>query len=110
MKTDKQVKYTIITPEILSVNNFLVNLNNIFSEFKGENLILDFSGNSTIKTEDLNLFLNLNTKHKNNGTSFVVVCKIIDIDSVPDELSVTPTINEAEDIIEMEIIERELGF
>jgi len=110
MKINKQEKYTILTPEISSVSNFLVNLKNVFSEFKKENLILDFSENSTIKTENLNLFLNLNTKHKNNGTSFVVICKTIDIDAVPDELAVTPTLTEAEDIIEMETIERELGF
>jgi len=40
----------------------------------------------------------------------VVICKTIDIDAVPDELAVTPTLTEAEDIIEMDIIERELGF
>ncbi len=49
MKIYKQEKYTILTPEISSVSNFLVNLKNVFSEFKKENLILDFSENSTIK-------------------------------------------------------------
>lgn len=110
MKINKQEKYTIITPEISSVNKFLLNLIDNFSQFKGENIIIDFSENNTVKTEDLNLFLDLNTKHKNNGTSFVVISKTIDIDNVPDELALVPTLIEAEDIIEMEAIERELGF
>ena len=42
--------------------------------------------------------------------SFVVICNGIDIDDVPDEINVVPTLQEAEDVLEMEAIERDLGF
>jgi hypothetical protein len=42
--------------------------------------------------------------------SFVIVVNGIDADKVPDEIVTVPTISEAEDIIEMENIERDLGF
>ena len=56
------------------------------------------------------LFLNLSRTHKNNGTSFVIVCKGVEIDSIPEELAVVPTIEEALDVLEMDAIERDLGF
>lgn len=45
-----------------------------------------------------------------NEKSFVMVCDGIEFDQVPDELIVVPTFKEAEDIIEMEEIERDLGI
>ena len=42
--------------------------------------------------------------------SLVIVCEDIDFTEVPDYLNVVPTIIEANDIIEMEDIERDLGF
>ena len=50
------------------------------------------------------------TQKKENGTSFVIVNSAIDIDDFPESFNVTPTLQEAEDVIEMEAIERELGF
>ena len=56
------------------------------------------------------LFLELSSQHRENGTSFVLICKGIDIDEIPEEISVVPTITEAVDILEMDAIERDLGF
>ena len=56
------------------------------------------------------LLLELSTSHRENGTSFVIVCKDIDIDEIPDEINVVPTFTEALDILEMDAIERDLGF
>ena len=47
---------------------------------------------------------------KENGTSFVVVNSEIDVDDFPDNFNIVPTLREAEDVLEMEAIERELGF
>jgi hypothetical protein len=40
----------------------------------------------------------------------VIVSDTISYDNAPEELSITPTIQEAHDIIEMEEIERDLDF
>jgi len=47
---------------------------------------------------------------KENGTSFVMVYNTINIDDFPENFNIVPTLIEAEDIIEMEAMERELGF
>jgi hypothetical protein len=47
---------------------------------------------------------------KENGTSFVIISRSFNVDDFPDTFNIVPTIEEAEDIIEMEAIERELGF
>jgi len=42
--------------------------------------------------------------------SFVIVFNGINIDNIPEDIVVVPTLTEAKDIIEMENIERDLGF
>jgi len=60
--------------------------------------------------EELLHFLKLSNYHRATKHSFVIVNDAIDIDDVPMEMIVVPTILEAGDIVEMEEIERDLGF
>ncbi|WP_111708089.1 ribonuclease Z [Lutibacter citreus] len=110
MKIIKENKYTLIKPLNNSLENFLKNIENELSKFKDEHLILDISEIINTKLEELLLFLNISKLHKENGTSFVIIFDGIDIDEVPDELNIVPTFTEAIDILEMDSIERELGF
>ena len=110
MKITKTEKYTLLQPSEESLNLFFENLKKNISKFKGMHLILDFSEKINTKVEDLLLFLSLSSQHKDNGTSFVLICKGINIDEVHDELNIVPTITEAIDILEMDAIERDLGF
>ena len=48
----------------------------------------------------------LKTKKK----SFVLINDAVGIDELPDELIVVPTLQEAEDMIQMDEIQRDLGF
>ena len=59
---------------------------------------------------ELLLFLELNNQHRKNGTSFVLICDVGNIDEIPYEIQVVPTFTEALDILEMDAIERELGL
>jgi len=56
------------------------------------------------------LLLNLELLLKAKGKSFVIIQKRINIDDFPEILNITPTLQEAKDILEMEAIERDLGF
>ena len=49
-------------------------------------------------------------QHKKGKKSFVIVTSDFDYNAVPDKLTVVPSLLEAHDIIEMEEIERDLGF
>jgi len=71
---------------------------------------LDFSEKINTKIEEIILFLKLSTDHREKGKSFVVISNGIDIDEIPDEINIAPTFTEALDILEMDEIERDLGF
>lgn len=110
MDIDKNNKETLIKPTENSISDFFVSFKKNYVTFSGENLILDFSDFKGVKTENILLFLQIVKDHRNNGMSFVIVSDEIDTDNLPDELIAVPTITEAKDIIEMEEIERDLGF
>ena len=75
-----------------------------------QKIIIDFSDYNGEKTEKILLFLQYSKKHQHNGMSFVIVANGIDIEAIPDDMNIVPTLVEANDIIEMENIERDLGF
>ena len=70
--------------------------------------MLEISNNINITEEEFSLFL-INLK-KEPGKSFVIVYNNVNIDNLPQSLNIVPTLLEAEDILGMEAIERELGF
>jgi hypothetical protein len=58
--------------------------------------------------KNISFFLEVTKIQKTNNKSFVVVKNGIDIDKISELLNITPTLVEAEDILEMEAIERDL--
>jgi predicted AAA+ superfamily ATPase len=68
------------------------------------------SSDKEITEKDLKLFLPLSKVHKKAKKSFVIVASDLDFNAVSDKLAVVPSLLEAHDIIEMEEIERDLGF
>jgi len=95
----------------------LASVHTSFDEFKQgiealktNHLVLEVSENLNIDEAIISLFLELATAFKQNGMSFVVVKSGIDIDDFPETLNIVPTLQEAEDVLEMEAIERDLGF
>ncbi|PHQ55933.1 MAG: hypothetical protein COC16_04255 [Lutibacter sp.] len=106
----KTEKYTHIKPAQNSFYDFLNNFKKYYIEFIDQHLIIDFSENFNINIEELTLFLKLSIQHKKNGTSFVLICNDININDTPDEIAIVPTFTEALDILEMDAIERDLGF
>ncbi|UMB60459.1 ribonuclease Z [Lutibacter sp. A80] len=110
MEITKTENYTILKPIDSSLKKFLKNLEDNLLEFKNQHLILDFSEKINTNIKELLLFLNINNQHRENGTSFVIIIDGIEIDEIPDEMNIVPTFTEAIDILEMDAIERDLGF
>lgn len=79
-------------------------------QYTDQNVIIDLIGYSDLDLDGLLLFLPLSDAHRGAAHSLVIINASIDYDLIPDELIVVPTLQEAEDIIEMEEIERDLGF
>lgn len=107
---DKDGNTSIVYQEKISITTFLANLNKSYAKVKDDNLILNLFSFEKLTSSDVSEFLELSNKHKSNGKSFVIVTDKVSYDEVPDEIMVTPTLQEAKDIIEMEEIERDLDL
>tara|TARA_R110001632_G_scaffold74746_2_gene170701 strand:- start:7341 stop:7661 length:321 start_codon:yes stop_codon:yes gene_type:complete len=106
MKFSISEKYTLISVE----ESTFYELEKQLVNFKSNHVIIELSENVNINDEKISLFLNISSDFKTNGMSFVVVKSGIDIDNFSESLNIAPTLQEAEDILEMEAIERDLGF
>jgi ribosomal protein S4 len=110
VKVEKKENYTLISSDENSFKEFYTSFLEAEKEFKSEHIIIQISDAFEIANKDLSLFLEIAAQKKENGTSFVIVSLEVDADNFPETFNIVPTLQEAEDIIEMEVIERELGF
>jgi hypothetical protein len=110
MIVDRDGNITIITQEKASVKTLVNNIEQAYTKYKDYHLIVNLSSIDKVSLEDIIEFLRLSNNHRSDKKSFVVVTEKADLDQMPDEIVVVPTLHEAYDIIEMEDIERDLGF
>ena len=111
MKIENHKNFVVLEDEkddILDFASFIER--QIPSKYKGQNVVLDLLKYDSLELTELLEFIKTSTIHRKTKHSFVIVNDAIDIDDVPFEMIVVPTLQEAEDIIEMEGIERDLGF
>ena len=101
---------TVVFQEKATLKTFVENLDNGYDKIKNDHIIINLFSFSKLSKNDILEFLELSNKHRKAQKSFVLVTDAISYDDVPDEICVVPTIQEANDIIEMEEIERDLGI
>ena len=89
---------------------FLDNITNQHESYKNQNLILDVTHDKSISIQSIKVFTELSKMHCKGKKSFVIVAENIDFNAVPKSLVVVPSVLEAHDIIDMDEIERDLGF
>ncbi len=107
---DKQDNTTIITQEKTSVIELVKKLDVLYDRYKSDNIIVCLTSLKPIPRQEINEFLRISKAHRKTKLSFVIVSGKVDFDDLPDELLVVPTLKEAYDVIEMEEMERDLGF
>lgn len=100
----------ILKDERNDPKDFAEFIDSLLVKFKEENLIIDIQKYGQLTLDELLCFLKPSMKHYKNNKSFIIINDTIVIDDVPDELRVVPTLQEAEDMVQMEEIERDLGF
>jgi hypothetical protein len=110
MLIEKKENYTLISSDENSFSNFFKSFLEKEKTLEKDHLILQFSNNINTSKEEFLLFLSVAVSKKENGTSFVIINSNISIDNFPENFNIVPTLQEAEDVIDMEAIERELGF
>ncbi|TXG35449.1 ribonuclease Z [Seonamhaeicola maritimus] len=107
---DQNGNISIITQEKATTIELVKKLQALYPKFKNNNIIVNLTTLNKISLEEIVEFLQLSNTHRNAKHSFVVVSNKVDFDDTPDEIVVVPTLQEAYDIIEMEEMERDLGF
>lgn len=107
---DKNGNTSIITQEKASIIELVKKIDVLYERFKNDNIIVNLTTLNKVTLSDIVEFLQLSKTHRKAKHSFVIVTDKADFDETPNEIMVVPTLQEAYDIIEMEDIERDLGF
>ncbi|WP_269225096.1 ribonuclease Z [Flavobacterium eburneipallidum] len=110
MKVDKKGHTTSIKDTQGDLVSFLDKITHEYKTFEKQNLIIDIQAYKTLSVKEVNSFLPLSKTHKKSKKSFVIVTQEIDFNAISDKLAVVRSLQEAHDIIEMDEIERDLGF
>ena len=111
MKIDTHENFIIVKENINNFEDFITSLNpksNV--QLSGKNIIIDLLEFDGFCLEKLSLFSELATIFRKYNNSFVIVNNQINLNEIPYDILVVPSLQEAEDIVEMETIERELGM
>ncbi|MBF6640889.1 ribonuclease Z [Flavobacterium sp. J49] len=110
MKVEQKGHTTIIKDTLGQTAEFLMKVTHEHNTYKNNNLILDLSHDKNLSLEDVKSFAELIKLHKKQKKSIVLVSDNVNFNAVPKSITLVPTLLEAHDIIEMEEIERDLGF
>ncbi|MDG1327436.1 MAG: ribonuclease Z [Flavobacteriaceae bacterium] len=111
MKIEHSENFVIVKKDTNQLENFIISLETkINNQLRDKNMIIDLLDFSELTSDLLKLFLKLTVICQKSNNSFVIVNNHINLNEVSGEIMVVPTIQEAKDIVEMEIIERELGM
>jgi hypothetical protein len=111
MKTSQHENYIVLGDQRDDVLKFAHYLERMVPlKYEEDNLAIDLLKYKHLSISQLLEFLKLSNYHRSTKHSFVIVNDAINIDDIPEEMTVVPTLEEAGDIVEMEEIERDLGF
>lgn len=110
MKIKNEDEVTIISYNSTNEEGLMHKLSQYIKEHESESIVIDLLLVNELSLSDVLAFQAPLLSHREKGNSFVIVADQIDIDSVPETIVLVPTLQEAHDIIEMEMIERDLGF
>ncbi len=107
---NKKGSTTIITQEKTTIVEFVKGIEDKYQSLKNDNIIANLFSLKEISIDGINEFLRVSNAHKASKHSFVIVTDKISYEEIPEEMTIVPTLQEAYDLVEMEEIERDLGF
>ncbi len=110
MKITHKDNYIVFKPEKENIEEFVKTISKNHSDFKKDNVVIDIIKYNELSLQELLSFLKISNLHRSQKKSFVIVNDSINMEGIPEELILAPTLLEAGDIIGIEELERELGF
>ena len=108
MKIKEKDTTIVIKKSSETFEDFVQKIKDQYHSFTEKNIVLDLE-ETEVKPNTIALFEETAIAHMSNQKSFVIVADI-DFDEIDDAIIVVPTLQEAFDMIQMEEIERDLGF
>ena len=91
--------------------DFRIKFKKAYKDFNTQNIVLDMSQIGRISLKDVMEFKEISEIHKKlTKKSFVVAVGANPAFKLPESIVCAPTLQEALDLVEMEEIERDLGF
>jgi len=103
-------KSPFFSQENTEVGVFIESLESLLKEHLSYHIIVVISEKTPKESIDISRFTHWAIACKKAAKSFVLVTNSISYEEAPENLSLVPTLQEAKDLIEMEEIERDLGF
>lgn len=110
MNIEHKESYVLISSDENSFSEFYALFLDKIANFKKNHIIIQISDKTNATKEDFLLFLDIANQKKKDKTSFVLIADSLNMDDFPENFNIVPTLIEAEDVLEMESMERELGF
>jgi hypothetical protein len=110
MKVDQKGHSVCIKDTQGDLVSFLMKVTHEYKTFEKYNIIIDIRMYKNLSVKQINNFMPLSKTHLKARKSFIIVTSDLDHNAVSDKLAVVRSLQEAHDIIEMEEIERDLGF
>ncbi len=108
MNTTSSNTYTLLTAET-NFDTFLKQFSEVFTKYENQNIVVNLSSIEASEAQ-IQLLETYATQQTENNQSFVVVVPSFDADAFEEILNVVPTLTEAQDIIDMDEMTRDLGF
>lgn len=109
MKVETKGNTKVITDTKSNLTAFVMKFTHEYKSFEKSNVIVDISSHAGLTVKEVNAFLPISKIHKKAKKSFVIVADV-DFNSASEKLVIVPTLQEANDMIEMDEIQRDLGF
>ena len=109
MKVTANATDFILSPETTDISLFVNDLETNYSDYLSKHIIVDLSSLNP-QVDEVEQFQSIQDQHIANNKSFVIIVKDFDFNEATEGLNIVPTLQEAYDIIEMDDIQRDLGF
>ena len=97
----------VITQKKTSLTEFSTKFSLLYERFKVDDIVLNLKDTSI---GSLDLLIAISKKHRLLNHSFVIVSPHLNQNDFEDDFIIVPTLQEAYDFIEMDLLSRDLGI
>jgi len=111
MKKINYSNYTLLQPtDQGAADEFIKSVADYFLQNAEANFVVDLLEFTEINHQNIKELISVKQSINAEKYSFVVLINQLKVEDLPEEINTVPTLKEAEDVIQMEAIERDLGF